>query len=195
MIKKRRFRIPKAFLFWKYIKVHGIESDAAMIRRAELRDIPALMEIYNDAILHTTATFDKDIKDMEERRTWYEEHTGRYVIYIYQEDGIVEGYASLSRYRDRKAFDPTVELSIYIHKDYRGRGIGRSLMREILSYAEQCREIETVISLITSENEMSIRLHEAFGFSYCGQIKNAGVKFGKKLHLNAYEIIYDREIE
>lgn len=166
-----------------------------MIRRAEQRDIPALMDIYNDAILHTTATFDTEIKKIEDRRAWYEEHTGRYVIYIYEENGIVAGYASLSRYRDRKAFDPAVELSIYIHKDHRGRGIGRSLMRETLSYARQCREIETVISLITSENETSIHLHEAFGFSYCGQIKNAGVKFGKRLNLNAYEIIYERKIE
>lgn len=166
-----------------------------MIRRAELKDIPALMEIYNDAVLHTTATFDTEIKNIEDRRVWYEEHTGRYVIYIYEENGIVAGYASLSRYRDRKAFDPAVELSIYIHKDYRGRGIGRSLMRETLSYAEHCSEIETVISLITSGNETSIHLHKAFGFSYCGQIRHAGVKFGKELNLNAYEIIYERKIE
>lgn len=166
-----------------------------MIRRAEKRDIPALMEIYNDAILHTTATFDTEIKDMENRNAWFEEHTGRYVIYIYEECGIVAGYASLSRYRDRKAFDPAVEISIYIHKDYRGRGIGRSLMEETLSHAEQCEEIETVISLITSENTASIHLHEKFGFSYCGQIKNAGVKFGKKLSLNAYQIVYERKME
>ena len=51
------------------------------------------------------------------------------------------------------------------------------------------------VSLITSENEVSIRLHERFGFSYCGQIRQAGVKFGRKLGLNAYQIIYDREIE
>lgn len=166
-----------------------------MIRRAEKRDIPALMEIYNDAILHTTATFDTEIKDMENRRAWFEEHTGRYVIYIYEVGGTVAGYASLSRYRDRKAFDPAVEISIYIHKDYRGRGIGRSLMEETLSYAEQCGEIGTVISLITSENTVSIHLHEVFGFSYCGQIKNAGVKFGKALDLNAYQIIYERKME
>ena len=53
----------------------------------------------------------------------------------------------------------------------------------------------TVVSLITSENEVSIRLHERFGFSYCAQIRQAGVKFGRKLGLNAYQIIYDREIE
>lgn len=163
-----------------------------MIRRAEQKDIPALMEIYNDAILHTTATFDTEIKDRKDRESWFAEHTGRYVIYIYEENGRVAGYASLSRYRDRKAFDPAVEISVYVHKDDRGRGIGSSLMRETLSYAEACKEIGTVISLITSENEASIHMHEKFGFSYCGQIRNAGVKFGRVLNLNAYQMIYDR---
>ena len=164
-----------------------------MIRRAERRDIPALMDIYNEAILHTTATFDTEIKDMENRNAWFEEHTGCYVIYVYEKDGVIAGYASLSRYRDRRAFDPAVEISIYIHKDYRGCGIGRELMEQTLAYAKQCPEIGTVISLITSENETSIHLHEVCGFAYCGQIRNAGVKFGKTLSLNAYQIIYDRE--
>jgi len=164
-----------------------------MIRRAEKKDIPALMEIYNEAILHTTATFDTEIKDEKDRMAWFLEHTGRYVIFVYEEAGTVMGYASLSRYRERKAYDPAVEISIYIHEKYRGRGIGCKLMEETLKYAESCREIVTVISQITSENEASIRLHEKFGFSYCGQIRNTGVKFGKTLSLNVYQMIYDRE--
>ena len=130
-------------------------------------------------------------------KTW---RTGRHglrsitgaIIYVDVEDGKVAGYASLSRYRDRKAFDPAVEISIYVHKDYRGRGIGRSLMENVLAYAAECEEIDTVISLITSENAASIHLHEVYGFEYCGQIKNAGTKFGRKLSLNAYQILYDR---
>ena len=71
-----------------------------MIRRAVLQDIPALMDIYNEAILHTTATFDTEVKNMENRKAWFAEHNGRYVIYVDVEDGKVAGYASLSRYRD-----------------------------------------------------------------------------------------------
>ncbi len=164
-----------------------------MIRRADRKDVPVLMEIYNDAILQTSATFDTEIKDFQNRLAWFEEHTGRYMIYVYESEGAVAGYASLSRYRDRKAFDPAVEISIYVHRDYRGRGIGSKLMEQTLKSAEECGEIGTVISLITSDNEASIRLHEKFGFSYCGQLRNAGVKFGKKLSLSAYQIIYDRE--
>lgn len=163
-----------------------------MIRRAEKRDIQALMDIYNDAILHTTATFDTETKDIENRTAWFLEHAEPYILYVYEDAGCIAGYASLSRYRDRRAFDPAVELSVYIQKEYRGQGIGSRLMQEVLAYAGQCDKIETVISLITGENAASIHLHEKFGFSYCGQIQNAGVKFGKKLSLNAYQIIYDR---
>lgn len=168
------------------------KGNGNMVRRADKKDLPALMEIYNDAILHTTATFDTEIKDIKNRMAWWEEHTGPYVIYVYEAEGVVMGYASLSRYRDRKAFDPAVEISVYIHRKYRGRGIGSKLMEQTLKFAEECSQIGTVISLITGDNEVSIHLHEKFGFSYCGQIRNAGVKFGKQLSLNAYQIIYDR---
>ncbi|MGN0351787.1 MAG: GNAT family N-acetyltransferase [Roseburia sp.] len=171
-----------------YRKIGHREND--MIRKAEEKDIKALMDIYNDAILTTTATFDTEEKNYENRKSWFEEHKGRYVILVYEDAGQIKGYASLSRYRDRKAFDPTVEISIYIHKHYRGQHIGKQLMEAVLKFAREKEEIDTVISLITSENEASIRLHEAFGFAYCGQIRNAGVKFGRKLNLNAYEICY-----
>lgn len=161
-----------------------------MIRKAEEKDIRALMEIYNDAILTTTATFDTEVKDYENRRAWFEEHKGSYIIFVYEDADQIKGYASLSRYRDRMAFAPTVEISVYIHKGYRGQHIGKQLMEAMLEYARENKEIDTVVSLITSENEASIRLHENLGFEYCGQIRNAGVKFGKTLNLNAYQICY-----
>ena len=80
-----------------------MKAGKTMIRTAVPQDIPALMDIYNEAILHTTATFDTEVKDMENRKAWFEEHNGRYVIYVDVEDDKVAGYASLSRYRDRKA--------------------------------------------------------------------------------------------
>lgn len=163
-----------------------------MIRKAELKDIPELMEIYNEAILNTTATFDTEVKDYENRAVWFREHTGKHRLIVKETEGRIAGYASLSRYRDRKAFDAAVEISIYVHKDYRGCHVGQELMKELLAFAKDCTEIETVIALITSNNVASIHLHEKFGFSYCGQFQNVGNKFGEKLSLNAYQIIYER---
>ena len=77
-----------------------------------------------------------------------------------------------------------------VHPDFRGQHIGAQLMQAVLGYAWRCDNIETVVSLITSDNEASIHLHEKLGFSYCGQIRNAGVKFGKRLHLNIYELTF-----
>lgn len=160
-----------------------------MIRRAEERDINRLMEIYNEAVLHTTATFDTEVKDYADRLEWFQAHQDPHIIMVSETDGQVSGYASLSRYRERKAFDTTVEISVYVDPAYQRQHIGSSLVESVLAYARECSEIHTVISLITGENQASIQLHEAYGFQYCGQIRHAGTKFGKTLDLNIYEII------
>ncbi|MBR4026063.1 MAG: N-acetyltransferase [Lachnospiraceae bacterium] len=162
-----------------------------MIRKAVKSDIQALKEIYNHAILHTIATFDTEIKDDENRLQWFFEHEKEpYVIFVEEQEGQVCGYASLSQYRDRKAFDHTVEISIYIKEEYRRKGIGKRLMKHTLDFAKQHSDIWVVISLITGENKTSIHLHEYFGFTFCGQLKKVGYKFDKWLDLNAYQIVY-----
>lgn len=164
-----------------------------MIRRATIEDLEQLKDIYNDAILHTVATFDTEVKDDENRLRWFKEHEVEpYVIFVEEQDGVICGYCSLSQYRDRKAFDRTVEISLYIDKRFRGQGIGKGLMSHTLDFAEKHEGITTVISLVTGENATSIHLHELFGFEYCGQLRKVGLKFGKWLDLNAYEIIYDK---
>ncbi len=163
-----------------------------MIRKARLGDLEQLKNIYNDAIRHTVATFDTEIKDDEDRLRWFCEHeTEPYVIFVKEQNGQVCGYASLSQYRARKAFDRTVEISIYIDKDFRGQGIGKALMAHTLEFAKSRKDITAVVSLVTGENAASIHLHETFGFEYCGQLKRVGYKHGKWLDLNCYEIIYE----
>lgn len=164
-----------------------------MIRNAELKDIEALKNIYNDAILTTVATFDTEVKDEEDRLQWFQEHqTDPYVLYVWEEAGEVAGYASLSKYRERSAFSHSVEISVYIKKEYRGRGIGKKLMRHTLDYASANPKIQTVVSLITGTNEASIRLHEQLGFAFCGKLKQVGYKFEQWLDLSVYQIIYAR---
>lgn len=159
------------------------------IRKAREEDISQLQDIYNEAILHTVATFDTEIKDRKNREKWFAEHTGKHVIFVWEQEGVVKGYSSLSRYRDRKAFDGTVEISVYIGADYRGQGIGKALMKEALSFAERAEGITEVVSLITGENKTSIELHEKLGFVYCGQFRNVGQKMGRMLDLNFYQYV------
>ncbi|MBQ1802014.1 GNAT family N-acetyltransferase [Lachnobacterium bovis] len=165
-----------------------------MIRRAKHEDLECLMNIYNDAIINTVATFDTEEKDFDDRKKWFEEHLNDpYAIFVEEIDGVVAGYVSLSRYRDRKAFDGSVEISIYLHKDYRGQGVGTRLMQFILDFAKKNKKINTVVSLITGENIISCKLHEKFDFVYCGELKKVGFKFGKWLDLKIYQIIYERD--
>lgn len=161
-----------------------------LIRKARLADLPQLQDIYNDAVLHSTATFDVSPRSDADCLTWFHAHQGKYLLLVYEIDGGIAGYASLSRYRERPAFDGAAELSIYLHPDFRGQHIGHALMRDILAFAAQQPDIDTVISLITSENAISIHLHEAFGFSLCGVIRHCGRKFGRCLDLSIYQIAF-----
>jgi phosphinothricin acetyltransferase len=165
-----------------------------MIRTAVRDDIPQLRDIYNEAILSTTATFDTEIKDMENRSVWFAEHENSpYVILVDEKEysGEVQGYASLSQYRERKAFDSTVEISVYIAEKYRGRGIGKALMQEAIRLAQDNPAIHTVVSLIEGSNAASIHLHESLGFSFCGKFRQVGYKFDRWLDLSMYQLDVD----
>jgi phosphinothricin acetyltransferase len=166
-----------------------------MIRKARLDDLEQLKNIYNDAVLHTVATFDTETKDDANRLIWFQEHeVDPYVLFVYEWDGVVCGYASLSRYHERKAFDKTVEISVYVDEKFRGLGIGKTLVQYTLEYAKNHPDIVTVISLITGENKVSIYMHETLGFTYCGQQRYVGYKHGRWLDLNTYQIVYEEKL-
>lgn len=152
------------------------------IRKACQEDLPSLLAIYNYEIEHGTATFDLNPKTLSERQKWFDLHSGgKYLLLTAEEDGVVAGYASLSPYREWEAYAQTVELSIYVDAAHRRRGIGDALMQEILSYARGREDIYTVVSVITGDNEKSIRMHEKYGFKDRGRLKEVGVKFGRRL--------------
>ena len=104
-------------------------------------------------------------------------------------DGIVAGYASLSPYRPKEAYKSTVELSIYIHQDYRGRGIATQLMAHILEIAKNDPLLHNVVSVITAGNEGSTKLHARFGFTYCGLTPQVGFKYGKYQDTETYALL------
>ncbi|HHV54970.1 MAG TPA: N-acetyltransferase [Firmicutes bacterium] len=161
------------------------------IRPAERADIEAIREIYNDAILNTTATFDSSAKTRAEMERWFEEHDDRHPILVAVVDDRVVGWASLSRWSDRCAYDGTVELSVYVDRAYRGRGVGRSLMTAILQ-AGRDLGFHTVISRIEGGNSVSLHLHAALGFNLVGVMKEVGYKFGRWLDVAIMQLMLDR---
>ena len=160
------------------------------IRKAERKDIQALLEIYNHEVLYGVSTLDINAKTIEQWTVWFENHNIKnHPLIVCEDEGKVVGYSTLSSYREKEAYASTVELSIYVHPQHRGKGIGSVLMREIISMAKEDETVHTVVSVITSGNAASERLHSKFGFTFSGTIKEVGMKFGKYLDISNYYLI------
>lgn len=160
------------------------------IRIAQQRDLPALTQIYNYEVEHTTATFGLHPVSIQERKQWFDAHNKEnHPLIVAEQDQTIIGYACLSPYRFLEAYKETVELSIYVDRNYRRNGVATSLMQAILEEARNRSDIHSIISVITSENTVSIHLHERFGFTYCGTMKEMGRKFGRLLDIVNYQLI------
>lgn len=161
-----------------------------IIRRAEPKDLDELLAIYNYEVAHGIATFDIRPKSREEWKRWFQEHnTEHHPLYVAEIDARVGGYISFSPYREKEAYDGTVELSLYVSPHYRRRGIAGQLMEFAIGIAKENPRIHTIISVITSGNEVSIRLHEKFGFLYCGTLREVGFKMGEYRDVDNYQLI------
>lgn len=160
-----------------------------VIRQATLDDLPRLTAIYNHEVRCGVATFDLHPKTEAERRVWLEAHNvDNHPLLVAEAGGQAVGYASLSPYREKEAYSATVELSIYIDPAHRRQGVATALMEAILQQARRDARTHTVVSVITSGNEASARLHQRFGFTYCGTLHQVGMKFGRYLDIDNYEL-------
>ncbi len=159
------------------------------IRKSTRDDLKAILDIYNEAVLNTTATFDTTARTFEQQLEWYENHKANHPVFVAEENNVVVGWASLSPYSDRCAYDTTVEVSVYIHADHRGKKIGSKLL-EVITLEGLKVKNHTVISRITSDNLSSIHIHEKIGYRHVGTLKEVGVKFGKLLDVEIMQYLY-----
>ena len=149
-------------------------------REAGEADLRAILDIYNDAVLHSTATFDVEPRTWEGQRRWFQEHRPPYALFVATIGETVAGWGSLSRFRPRPGYRFTAEDSIYVHPDFRGLGIGTALLGLLVDAARRGR-FHTVMALIDGDNAVSIRLHERVGFRQVGTFREVGFKFGRWL--------------
>jgi phosphinothricin acetyltransferase len=159
------------------------------IRPAELKDLPAITEIYNEAILRTTASFDTQTKTVDEQKVWFDKHSDKYPIIVGLEGEKVIGWASMSQWSDRCAYAATAEASLYVKEGYRGEGVGRQLSMAILKAAKEAG-LHTAILRITGDNAISKKLARSLGFKNIGVMKEVGNKFGKLLDVHLMQIIF-----
>lgn len=159
------------------------------IRRAEDKDLKALLDIYNYEVEYGISTLDLHPKSLEEWEKWFRMHNvENHPLLVAELDGQVAGYASLSSYREKEAYRSTVELSVYVGVSFRRQGVATRLMEVILEEAKKDGDTHMVVSVITSGNEASVRLHEKYGFAFCGTIHEVGVKFGRYRDIENYEL-------
>ena len=168
-----------------------IEIETVTLRDAEPSDIPAIVEIYNESVVSSTASFDLAPKTIEDYTVWFSAHGGRYPVIVAQENVIVVGWASLSRWSDRAAYDGTAEASLYVRRSHWGRGIGRRLFEAILERG-RAAGLHTIISRIAGGNDVSVRLHESWGFVHVGVMSEVGLKFGQYLDVVMMQLIFDK---
>ena len=151
-----------------------------MIRIAEERDIPAILEIYGPYVLNTTITFEYDVPTREEFTRRFRDITRQFPWLVYEEDGEILGYAYASAPYARAAYAWCAEPSVYLKPEVRGRGIGRKLYAALEQILD-CQGYQVLYTLVTQENEASLRFHERCGYRVSVLFPNCGFKFGRWL--------------
>ncbi|MBF0639606.1 GNAT family N-acetyltransferase [Pseudomonas protegens] len=160
------------------------------IRDALHADLPAIRDIYNDAVLNTTAIWNEQPVDLGNRQAWFSarQAQGYPILVIINAEEQVLGYASFGDWRPFDGFRHTVEHSVYVRSDQRGNGLGPQLMAVLLECARGCGK-HVMVAAIESGNSASVRLHERLGFISTGQMPQVGTKFGRWLDLTFMQLI------
>lgn len=159
-----------------------------MIRFAENEDLPDILNIYNDAIINTTAVYTYSPKELEERQQWFKAKAlAEEPIWVYVQDEHVVGYATYGSFRDWPAYLYSIEHSIYVDPNYRGLGIASQLLETLIQDAKN-KNYRTIVAGIDASNIGSIELHKKFNFTHAGTIKNVGYKFERWLDLAFYQL-------
>jgi L-amino acid N-acyltransferase len=158
----------------------------------EERHAAAILDIFNEAIVNSTALYDYKPRLPESMVAWFatKRANGFPVIGLEDEAGTLLGFASYGTFRAWPAYKYTVEHSIYLHHSQRGKGLGKVLLEAIVAAARE-REVHVMVGGIDAANQASIALHTRMGFTHAGTIAQAGFKFGRWLDLAFYQRVLD----
>jgi L-amino acid N-acyltransferase len=163
------------------------------IRGATHDDLPAILDIYNDAILTTTAVYSEKPHTLATRRQWYKERMeNNFPVFVAENDSDIVGFSSFGHFRAWPCYRYTVEISVYVQASQRGKGIGKLLIEPLITRARQMN-MHALIAGISADNEISLKLHKNFGFTEVAHFKAVGYKFGRWLDLKFLELMLDNE--
>lgn len=159
------------------------------VRDAEHGDLTAILAIHNHAVVNTTAIWDDDIVDLDNRRAWLDErHAAGFPVLVAIVDGEVAGFASYGVWRARSGYRHTVENSVYVEENHQRQGVAAALMPALIERAAAAG-IHVIVASIESGNTGSIALHERFGFKRVAEMPEVGVKFGRWLDMTYMQLV------
>ena len=151
-----------------------------ILRPAEIDDCEAINAIYNYYVIHSTTTYQLEPDSLETRERWFEAHGPRHPIIVAERSGAIVGWGSLNLWRNRGAYDNTVENSVYVANGFHGQGIGSTILGELIRLGREVGH-HTIIAVIDADQSGSIHLHGKHGFTEVGRLKQLGFKFGRWL--------------
>jgi len=159
-----------------------------LIRNATENDIPGILEIYNHVILNTTSVYSEEPHTLDMRLSWYRDRIASgFPVLVADENGEVAGFSSFGHFRVWPCYRYTVENSVYVHPDHRGKGVSKLLMQPLIDRAHEMG-MHAMIAGIDADNEVSYRLHQSFGFVEVAHFREVGFKFGRWLDLKFMEL-------
>ena len=160
------------------------------VRSATKDDLLQILAIYNEVILNTTAVYSYAPHTLEMREAWFKERTENKfpVLVAVTEENKVTGFCTYGHFRAWPAYKFTVESSVHIHTDFRGKGIAKQLMQVLIELAKT-NGIHAMMAGIDADNRGSILLHKKLGFEIVGTLKEVGFKFDRWLDLTFMELI------
>lgn len=162
-----------------------------IIRTYRDADIPGILAIINYNILHSTSLYDYSPRTLEKQSDLLAEKTAKnFPVFVAEMDGKVAGFGMYGEFRFREAYRFTVEHSVYVSENFKGKGIGGKLLNRLIEEAKS-QNLHTMIGVIDAENKESILFHEKFGFQTVGVIKESGFKFNRWLDSVLMQLFLD----
>lgn len=158
------------------------------IRIAHEEDLPFILSIYNQGIADRIATLETEEKDITYIHKWFEEHQGRYTVLVALTNDEIVGWASLNRYSIRKAYDGVADLSIYIDRSHRGKGVGKVLLQKLEEVA-RLHQFYKIVLFTFPFNGLGQGLYKKGGYREVGVFKNQGIIDGSFVDVMAMEKI------
>jgi phosphinothricin acetyltransferase len=161
---------------------------SVVVREGTEADLPAVAAIYTHYVVKTTITFNTEVRTPA---AWVERYRtqvgdGPYHLLVAEHDGVVAGYIETGPFRPKPAYDPTVEVSVYVAPNVTTGGVGSALMTELLTRLDST-DFHRAVSVIALPNDRSVGFHERFGFVHRGTLSEVGRKFGRYLDVAFYE--------